>query len=99
EPLSVHGDPVPAEFTEAPFDAELARAVSRVWGTMTLEARWPSRDENIRSMHRQTSRWGAPQYTFDYWGAMVHGQGMTAAPDPGTCAAELVEIGELLIRF
>lgn len=99
EQLRFDGTAVGAEFKEAPIDPELARAIESAWGPMTLGARWPTRTENLQSMRLQTIGWGSPRYTFDYSGDMVYGQGTTMSPARGSCAALLIEIGELLIQF
>jgi hypothetical protein len=44
-------------------------------------------------------KWGGVPYTFDYRGDNVYGQGDTISPEPGTCSAALVDLGELLMRF
>ena len=82
-----------AEFTSAPLDAEVARVLERSWGVMARRAQWPDRQGTISRMR------GGAQYTFDYSGDNVYGQGDTISPEPGTCAAALVDIGELLMWF
>lgn len=99
EQLRFDGTAVDAEFKEAPIDPELVRAIESAWGPMALGARWPTRTENLQSMRLQTIGWGSPRYTFDYSGDMVYGQGTTMSPARGSCAALLIEIGELLIQF
>lgn len=86
-------EPVESDATEAPLDAELAGALEQSWGSMALGARWPDREGSIDRMR------GGSIYTFDYRGDNVYGQGDTVSPDPGTCLAALVSLGELLMRY
>jgi hypothetical protein len=87
-------DPVEADVMEAPVDADVAHGLERSWGAMALGARWPERTTNIARM-----KWPGIFYTFDYRGDNVFGQGDTVSPNPGTCSAGLVNLGELLKRY
>jgi len=76
-------------FTEALVDQEFAEAVGRVWGEMTIRARW---------LPIETWRIPERRYTFETVGP-PRTQGLARDPAPGTCAGALVEIGELLAEY
>jgi hypothetical protein len=88
---------VEADFSNAFLDRDAVAALERVWTGMTAAARWRTRDEVLPAklaIHGSSS-----QFIFDYWGNHVFSQGMTFAPEDGSCSAILVSIGELLGRF
>ena len=89
-------DAAEADVTEAPIDGELTHALVQSWGAMTLGARWPEREDRIG----RTMKWPpGVEYTFDYRGDNVYGQGDTVSPSAGTCSAALVNLCELLIQY
>jgi len=94
QPIAFNEASVSADFSEAAIDPSAVHALERSWGVMAREARWPDREGEIARM-----KWGGVHFTFDYRGDNVYGQGDTVSPERGTCAASLVEIGDLLIRF
>lgn len=86
--------------SEGMIDIEVAQSLDLSWGQMTLDARWPERTESLAHMGKVAGLlWRGARYTFDYSPGSLRGQGETVSPAPGTCAASLVSLGELLINF
>lgn len=91
---------VDTEMSEGVIDAEVAQSLDFAWGSMALRARWPDRKESLARMGKVAGLlWRGGRYTFDYSVGNVRGQGETVSPEPGTCAASLVSVWELLMRF
>lgn len=98
--IVVGGAQVGIDAATSNIDAQTVQALEQAWSLMAREARWPNQEEASRATLTEVAAWDkANTYTFDYLGDAGYGQGMVTVPRPGTCAAALANLGDLLTHY